>query len=217
MLRVKPGEAIECFDGRGRRYRGAVARVSDRELAVQVETRADDPPPKLAITLAQSLIKPEHFEWAIQKATELGAARILPLLAERSTVRAAEHGSANRLARWARIAEAAVAQCGRARVPAIESPQGVSEALTSLRGGRGLFLTPAETGRPIADAARELVGAGEATIFIGPEGDFSPSEIAAAKQAGLMPVRLGPNAVRAETAAVAALVVVQCLAGEWHV
>jgi len=216
VLRAKPGEAIECLDGQGGVYRGMLAEASDRALVVRVDERLDEPQPRLAITLAQALIRPEHFEWAIQKATELGVARIVPLVTAR-TVRGASGGAASgRLARWRRIMESAAVQCGRARLPALDEPQTLEQMLVDFGGSRGVFLTPAESGTPIASAAAALAGAPSVTVFIGPEGDFSPEEIALAQRAGLTPVRLGPRVLRAETAAVAAVAILQCLAGEWH-
>ena len=80
VLRIKPGEELECFDGQGRTYRGRVTQVGDRELTVSVDQRREEPAPRVKVTLAQSLIHPARFDWVLLKATELGAARITPLV-----------------------------------------------------------------------------------------------------------------------------------------
>ncbi len=224
VLRVKAGDRLECVDGRGRIYQGAIAQCSPQQIVIDVTRQAEEPPPPLRMTLAQALIKPDHFEWAIQKATELGVTRIVPLVTSRTTVRIEKTGTRYRnsvavpgtkIARWRRIAAAATAQCGRARIPDVERPQPFAQALERLSDGERLLLTAGEGGTPIADAIRRLTRDAEVAVFIGPEGDFSPEEVALARRRGLEPVRLGRTILRAETAAVVTLSILQHAVGEF--
>src|SRR3989338_8058444 len=119
VLRVKPGEIIECFDGQGGTYRGQVTHADATRLTVTVDQRREEPVPRVRVTLAQSLIPPAQFEWVLQKATELGAARIIPLIPSRTTIRPSSPAIAtggpgrHRMARWQRIVAEAATQSGR--------------------------------------------------------------------------------------------------------
>jgi len=215
VLRAAAGDRIECVDGRGRIYCGTIAQCSPQQIVVDVTRQIEEAAPPLRLTLAQALIKPEHFEWAMQKATELGAARIVPLVTSRTTVRgvSADDGTA-RLARWRRIVEAAAAQCGRARLPDLEPPQPFAQAVERLGSGVRLLLTAGEGSQPIAHALQRVTRGSDVAVFIGPEGDFAPEEVALAARRGIDIVRLGRTVLRAETAAVAALSILQYAAGE---
>lgn len=213
VLRVKPGDRLECVDGRRYRYAGKVTACSPRQVSVAVEQRLEEPPPWLSITLAQALIKPERFEWVIQKATELGVARLVPLVTARTQARLPADRAAQRLARWRRIAEEATRQCGRIVVPALEVPQPVASFLETMKGRHVLCLTLSQPGRPLAESIADLHQLRDLTIMIGPEGDFSPEEAARAARQGARLVRLGAATLRAETAAMAVLAIVQHAAG----
>ena len=204
VLRVSVGDRLECFDGHGRIYTGSVIRRARRELTLTIDRTIEESPAPVAITLAQALIKPERFEWAIQKATELGIARLVPMVTSRTAVRL----RAQRLARWQRIAEEASSQCGRATVPIIEEPQTFARVLERRRGCLAILFTLLD-GSPLEEHLPDLKGACEAAILIGPEGDFSPEEVALAKQHGIRTARLGRLVLRSETAAIATLAILQ--------
>ena len=207
VLRLSVGDRLECFDGQGRIYAGSVIRRARRELTVTIDRTTEESPAPVAITLAQALIKPERFEWAIQKATELGVARLMPMMTSRTAVRPRAE-RAQRLARWQRIAEEASSQCGRATVPIIEEPQAFERILEQLRGRPAILFTLLE-GSPLEEHLLDLKGACEAAILIGPEGDFSPEEVALATQRGIRTARLGGLVLRSETAAIATLAILQ--------
>lgn len=213
VLRVRPGDRLECCDGQGRRYVGPILRASSRELVVAIERADHEPPPPVAFTLAQALIKPQRFEWVIQKATELGVAQILPLYTARTMSRPVAHGAGLRGARWQRIAREAAAQCGRATIPLVGAPRPFAAAVEALGGQPALMLTLADEGLPLREAGRRLRRAAEATIFIGPEGDFTPEEIQVATRHGVCAVRLQHLILRSETAAIAALAILQHTVG----
>jgi 16S rRNA (uracil1498-N3)-methyltransferase len=153
------------------------------------------------------------MELVVQKATELGASRIVPLATERSIVKLEEGRGRERAERWRRIAQEAARQCGRADVPQVDEPKDWAGLFGLLRAEperRGLLLDPAAPVR-LSDAAR---GVSRVLIAIGPEGGFSLDEREAAARAGLLPATLGKLVLRTETAGLAALAILQHLHGE---
>jgi len=215
VLRVRPGDALECVDGTGRRYRGHITRCDAGEVTMAIDASSVDVAPRMPITLAQAMIRPERFEWVIEKSTELGVARILPMITSR-TVRGdlvSRHRA--RVERWRRIAAAAAVQCGRSTVPALEEPCAFAEVFERLRGGRALLPTLAVQGRPLIEAMEMVAQDTALTVLIGPEGDFTMDEVQLAQRQGACAVRLGDATLRSETAAVALLAILQCRTGGW--
>lgn len=214
VVRVRRGDRLECFDGTGRRYAGPIVKASAQELVVAVERSDEERPPRIAFTLAQAFIRPQRFEWVIQKAAELGVAAVIPIFTARTTIRPSAKEATSRRSRWQRIAQEAAAQCGRATVPTVHDPRPLSSVLTALGAYPALMLTLVADGLPLQEAAARLAGAAEAVIFIGPEGDFTAEEAALAKRHGVCAVRLGRLTLRSETAAIATLAILQHLMGE---
>src|SRR3989338_2966366 len=141
VLRVRAGEPIECFYGAGTVYRGTVAQCLARRIEIDVTGQRTESAAAPRITLAVGLIRPERFEWIVEKATELGVASVVPLYTHRARSRPAGGGAATRSARWQRIAAEAAAQSGRAFVPIVSEPQEVDEvALASAAGARAVRL-----------------------------------------------------------------------------
>lgn len=209
VLRLRTGAELEVFDGKGRRFRAALTG-SGLEIGAPLPARER----RLDVVLAQALAKGEKMEWVIQKATELGAARILPLATERSVVRLDAQRGAARTARWRRIAEEAARQCGRSDVPGVDEPRGWDAVFALLQGDperRGLLLDPDPGELRLGDAAR---GVSRLLVAVGPEGGFSPGERARAVESGLLGVALGAQVLRSETAGLAALSVVLHVNGE---
>ncbi|MGZ6126354.1 MAG: 16S rRNA (uracil(1498)-N(3))-methyltransferase [Myxococcales bacterium] len=203
VLRLLPGAELEVFDGKGGRFR-AVLTAEGLEIGAPLpagERRPD-------VVLVQALAKGEKMDLVIQKATELGAARIVPLATERSVVRLDAQRGISRAARWRRIAQEAARQCGRADVPAVDGPCGWDDVFALLGEDperRGLLLDPDERGLRLGDAAR---GVARLLVAAGPEGGFSPAERGRALERGLLGVALGPLVLRSETAGRVALAVV---------
>jgi 16S rRNA (uracil1498-N3)-methyltransferase len=164
---------------------------------------ARDPGP--AITLCAALVKFDHFEWMIEKATELGVSRILPVAAARSE-KGLDQGARKRLERWRRIALESSQQCRRAHLPEILDPAAFGAALQAEASLR-LFLDETGGGEPILKA---LSPAPSGAVFVGPEGGWTEAERGEALAAGWKAVSLGSNILRAETAALAALAVMGC-------
>lgn len=207
VLRIRSGDPVEVFDGEGTGYAGEVAFCGS-EVHVQGLTkieRPDDCRPRLI--LAQALIKSDRFEWILQKATEFGAAAIVPLKSRYCDVRIPESRLDSRMERWRRIVREAARQCCRVTVPEVHMPMDFARlrALDEFAGCRGLFLCPGASLRwkGISHNAPGYV------LFIGPEGGWHPDEIEEAAKSGFERFNLGPRILRAETAALAALVLVQ--------
>jgi 16S rRNA (uracil1498-N3)-methyltransferase len=201
VLRLRAGDELAVFDGRGGEWGATVEEVArDRVTVVAGAPREGDPEPRLRVTLFQARVRPERLEWVFQKGTEIGVAAFRIVDAERSEAAAP---SAGRLDRYRRVVLEACKQSGRRRVPelaegAIAAPAAGTLALL-LDGGPG---TP-----PVGHALR---GASppEVWIAVGPEGGFTPEEVVAAGDAGWTRASLGPRTLRTETAgAVAAALV----------
>jgi len=199
VARVTPGDAIEVLDLAGRVAIGRLLAWERDACRVAVESvvsgRGEPPEPA---RLALCLLHTAAFDWAVEKATELGATEIVPVLSGR-TQRERRH---DRPARWRRVAAAAVAQCGRSRPPAIGEPVALDGLLERAEGLR-LVADAAGAGGSIATAGTGF------TLLVGPEGGLTDDERRNVLAAGFRPVALGPRTLRAETAAVAALAVVQ--------
>lgn len=190
VLRVRPGDRFSAFDGSGVEALAEVVSVGTKVTARVLERSRPAVEAGLKVTLYLALVKGERFDWAVEKATELGVARLVPLQTERTDVR--DPGETRR-ERWQRIAVSAAAQCGRVRVPRVEAPV----SLSAVRGP-GFLLAPG--GPPLVGPWPE-----EMSLVIGPEGGFTDDEVRQAEQAGLRVAGLGPRVLRVETAAVAAL------------
>lgn len=201
VLRVKPGETVNVFDGRGRE---AQARVGEAGALTLLQESATAPLP-CRITLAQAIPK-KHMDLIVQKATELGVASLVPLISERTVKRPT--GSSDR---WREIALEACKQSGNNWLPEIHEPQPAREFL---RAPGRFDLKLIASLQPDARSLKEILSDDSTTprdaistalLLIGPEGDFTPAELAAAKSAGCRPLSLGPLVLRAETAALYAL------------
>ncbi len=204
VLRLAPGARLELFDGQGGAY---AAEVLDGFGALALGPRREARPP-LALWLVVALAKGEKMDWVVQKATELGVTDIRPFAAERSVVRLdAERGEA-RAARWRRIAAEAARQSGRADVPAVAEPGPLTAVLGSIPEGFARFVFH-PGGEPLAgDPA-----AGIAAV-VGPEGGLSAGEVGACEAAGARRVSLGPRVLRAETASLVAVALLQARFGD---
>jgi 16S rRNA (uracil1498-N3)-methyltransferase len=224
VLRLASGEPLSLFDGEGREVAAVLVRVSPREVIAEVRAELPPPEPEPVLHLYQALIRPNRFEWLLEKATELGAGRITPVVGARCRVRTEEFGP-SRLARWRRIVVEASEQCGRGRLPELGAPLPFAAALADAAASAVVVL-PWEGARadapPLGEVARMVGGAADPprphagrvhparrplAVFIGPEGGFAPEEVAAARTRGALLVSLGPRVLRAETAALAALAI----------
>lgn len=210
VLRMAPGATVQLFDGSGREYQGELVEVGKKSVSVElhevVDGLAESP---LRIHLGQGLSRGERMDWAIQKATELGAAEITPLVSERCEVRLKDERADKRLAHWRQIAISACEQCGRSVLPVIHAPLDLGEWQRQVQADLKLVLHP--VAEPLASHARPS----SLAMLIGPEGGLSEAEVEQAKEHGFQAVRLGPRVLRTETAPVVALSVTQQLWGDF--
>lgn len=194
VVRVREGEEVELFDGKGIAAHGVITAVEHDRLTVNVLTIIDAREARLSITLAMSIIALDKFELVLQKATELGVRSIVPIVTERVDIRAERYRGKQE--RWERIVFEAVKQCGRARTPQLEAPLPFAEAIAR-PGTKIVFDADASDSPGMSPEAQ--------TLFIGPEGGWSEGELALAREAGAHFRRLGPRRLRAETAAIVAV------------
>ena len=213
VLRLRAGEEVTLFDGRGGEYAGRIAAIERLRVSVEVLAhRALERESPLAVTLVQGVSAGEKMDFTVQKATELGVAALQPLVCERSTGRIAGERAAQKRAHWQRVAIAACEQCGRNRVPEILAPLALEQYCRDAAPGNGLLLSP-EAHVSLREAAAQLGKA--VTLAAGPESGFTGRERALIAQSGFVPVRLGPRVLRTETAALAALAALNALAGDF--
>lgn len=216
VLRLAPGDEVSLFDGRGRGWFGTIESIDRQTTRIRL-TRSDDRAvePSCRVTLIQGIPHHDRMDLIVQKTTEIGVARILPVITRRTVVRARGPGAAGRLARWRRIAQEASRQSGRLAVPEVCDPIAWQDVdMDRLGAQMGFLLSPAgaAAGPPVRpDLGRAADGA---SIAVGPEGGFSEEEEAAALARGFIPVSLGPRILRTETAGMVAVALVLFLAGE---
>jgi 16S rRNA (uracil1498-N3)-methyltransferase len=204
VARVAPGDPVEVLDLVGNVGIGTMARWEGKACVVQVgrvERGRGEPPAPLVLGLA--VLHTQAFDWAVEKATELGATGVIPVLAER--VQGGRHAA--RVERWQRLADAAVAQCGRSRPPRVVGPLALLDFVEAARGARFFADLGARMPAPFEPDSSGV------TMLVGPEGGFTDEERAAILAGGFVGLPLGPRILRAETAAVATLALAQSLAG----
>jgi 16S rRNA (uracil1498-N3)-methyltransferase len=219
VLRLRPGDAATVLDGAGGEMRCVLAEATRREVTLTVKERITHPTPAVAVTLFQSVPKGKTMEWIVEKATELGAAAIVPVLTARTVVRVDEEDAAAKRSRWERTAIEAVKQCGNPWLPRLTSPVTLPEALALAPDADLKLVASLEPGARRAGRYLEefRVRAGRQprhiAVWIGPEGDFTPAEYAALAAEGAQPLSLGGLVLRCETAAIAALAILLHEAG----
>ncbi|MFM8471126.1 MAG: RsmE family RNA methyltransferase [Limisphaerales bacterium] len=211
VLRLGIGDAVTLLDGAGVEARGTILAVDKRAVRVGVHERIVHPPLPCAVTLFQALPKGRLMDTIVEKATELGAARIVPLLTEHTISRPDDDHAVSKLEQWRTTALEAVKQCGNPWLPRIESPVTFAEPLRrNERVDLALVASLHPGARPLRAVfeefqAREQRRPATLAVWVGPEGDFTPEEIKALVQSGVQPITLGCLVLRCDTAAVATL------------
>jgi len=207
VLRLEPGAPLAVFDGRGGEYAARIESVRKDTVIIEVQERSrSSRESSLSLTLAQGVSRGERMDWVVQKATELGVTAIVPVLTERTVVKLDARQSERKLTHWRGIAVAACEQSGRDRIPDIVAPIAVHEFLHGIDPqATRLLLSPTGTQRvnDLKAPERRII------VLIGPEGGLAETEQRAAVGAGFVAVRMGPRVLRTETAAVAALTLLQ--------
>jgi 16S rRNA (uracil1498-N3)-methyltransferase len=205
VLRLEPGTGVEIFDDAGNVADGVLVE-SGGQLSVRVEGLRDSSRSGPSLIVASAVPKGDRADWMVEKLSELGVNRFVPLLSDRSVVMPAGR---NKLDRWNRLAIESAKQSGRAGVMQIAPMTPLKEAIDAA-GNDGLFFSTEPDAPPIRNAFSRLPG-GPLHLFIGPEGGWTEEELGRFRSAGLTPVSLGPTILRIETAALSAAAVVQAL------
>jgi 16S rRNA (uracil1498-N3)-methyltransferase len=213
VLRLRGGAAVRVFDGDGAEFEAVLDEVSRRTVSVHLGGRAEPRPESgLYLVLAVSPLRGDRMELVVQKATELGAREIWPVVTDRTDAAARPALQGSRTERWARVASGAAEQCGRAVVPRV-APTARLEGLLSrpFHGTRVVLLeTPGHP--PLVSLSVEA--SSPLLLLVGPAGGFEPGEADRLRAAGFLAASLGPRVLRAETAAVAGVAVAQARWGD---
>ena len=206
VMRLGTGEHVLLFDGQSGEWIARIAETGRKRMTLAVEDRTREREAVPDLWLAFAPVKRAQTDWLVEKATELGIARLLPVATQRTIVERVK------LERLQGIAIEASEQCNRTTVPAINEPQSLAAFLTA-HSGRALYFAAEAGGEPAAAAFKS----GPATILTGPEGGFTDEERSAIRAAPTAaPISLGPRILRAETAALAAVTTYMALAGDWR-
>ena len=207
VLRLQPGDALTLFNGTDAQWAAVVTQMGRRDVTVMVgAAQRVSREAARAVHLWVGMPANERMDWLVEKATELGVARITPLVTARTVLRLSGERAQKRQAHWQAIAEAACEQCGRNQLPVIDPPQTLTEALAGLAAGpvRWVLDVSAEA-QSWAQRQADLRAQTPVVVLSGPEGGLDPRELAQAKAAGFLALSLGARVLRAETAALLAL------------
>jgi 16S rRNA (uracil1498-N3)-methyltransferase len=212
-LRLREGDELVLFDGRGGEYAGKLAVSGKQAFAVLERFDPREAESPLPVTLVQALAGGDKMDWVVEKAVELGVAAIQPVQSERSVVRLQGERADKRRAHWQAIAVAASEQCGRNRVVPVQPILRLDEWLAQplAAGAAHLVLHPDES----APLWERLPAPQPVVLLIGPEGGWSEREVQAARAAGYLPARCGPRVLRTETAGLAVLAALQARHGDF--
>jgi len=207
VMRLEVGGEVLVFDGRSGEWLARVADVGKKRMTLRVEQRTREPEVTPDVWLAFAPVKRTQTDWLVEKATELGAARLLPVMTQRTNTERVK------VERLEAIAVEAAEQCGRTRIPDIEEPMPLKHLLAHRDAARTLYFADEAGGEWPPDAFT----AGACMILTGPEGGFSDQERAMIRDApNSVAISLGPRILRAETAALAALACYMAIAGDWR-
>ncbi len=213
VLRLERGHPIVLFNGDGHEFRGEISQLGKRAVSVRVLEMLDSANREspLQLTLAQGVARGEKMDLIVQKATELGVSRIIPLITERTEVKLDAERAGRRLAHWQAVIAAACEQSGRVRLPTLAAPQRLATWASALgeESGLRLALDPAGEVSP-----RALPAFASAVLVVGPEGGLSDQDLNILDQADFHGLRLGPRILRTETAGLAAITALQAIHGD---
>ena len=205
VMRLGEGAELLTFDGQSGEWLARIAQAGKKRMTLSVERLTREPETVPDVWLAFAPVKRNPTDWLVEKATELGVAKLIPVMTRRTIAERVK------LERLQTIAIEAAEQCGRSVLPSIEQPVSLAELLST--NGRTLYFADEGGGEPAASAFKQ----GPSTILTGPEGGFTDEERSAIRAASnAVPVSLGPRILRAETAALAALASYMAIAGDWR-
>ncbi len=214
VLRLEEGDPVHLFDGEGKEYQASIVQITRGRVILSLKPEAASVPMEspAKIILGMALLKTPRFDWLLQKVTELGVSEVVPFSSSHVVPRWEEGQTGRRRARWEKIAAEAAKQCGRAAVPQIHSLRSFEEALV-YDAGRATKVLLWEKEKALR-LGETVARSSKVFVLVGPEGGFSDEEALQAQAAGFQPVRLGPRILRAETAGVAIVALLQFILGD---
>lgn len=214
VLRLREGATVFAFDGEGNEWEGQIASLGKHETALAIVRQLTDVVESpLRLTLAQALVKGDKFDLVVQKTTELGVTRIVPLLTDHSEIRRVEERAEQRLQRWRRISLEALKQCGRRRLVEIAEPVSFADFCASAFASHNLIFSE-RGGRGLREVASGLQQVTQLSVSVASEGGWSEGELQSAESNGFLAVHLGARVLRTETAAIVAVALAQHLFGD---
>jgi 16S rRNA (uracil1498-N3)-methyltransferase len=215
VLRLRIGDEVQIFDGLGNALDATINSIQGKHVVLgNLQTCMGQPESGLHIVLAQAMCSSDKMDWIVQKATELGAAGIIPVQTQRSVARLVGARAEKRAEHWRNVTVSACEQSGRNSLPQLHSPQDLGVWLNEMRHipASKFILLPGGASNLQSQSKPEA----QAVLLIGPEGGFTTYEANVAQQAGFVPVLLGPRVLRTETAAIAGIAALQLLWGDFN-
>jgi 16S rRNA (uracil1498-N3)-methyltransferase len=213
VLRMRVGDALVLFDGRGGEYSASLEGIDKKRVVVSVNSHVDiERESPLAVTLVQAVSSRDRMDVTLQKAVELGVARIVPVMSQRSVVRLSGERADQRVQHWQQVVVAACEQCGRNQVPHVEALIPLVTFLERPQPSVGRWMLSPHAEHALRSLEKPLTAV---ELLVGPEGGLTAEEERAAGDAGFMAVRIGPRILRTETAAPALLAAMQALWGDF--
>jgi 16S rRNA (uracil1498-N3)-methyltransferase len=214
VLRLERGAPLILFNGDGYEFDASLASLAKHAVTAEIgHKRIVDRESVLPLTLVQAIARGEKMDWILQKATELGVARIVPVVTDRTEVKLDAERAERRMAHWRGVLASACEQCGRNRLPELEPPQALDRWLATLGDAPTLRLALLPEGDITLRQFPQMDNG--AILAVGPEGGFTANDVALLTQAGFHGLRLGPRILRTETAGLAALAALQAMAGDF--
>ncbi|WP_342146585.1 16S rRNA (uracil(1498)-N(3))-methyltransferase [Rickettsiella endosymbiont of Aleochara curtula] len=210
VLRLQVGDDFIVFNGKAGEFRAIIIELSKSVVTVKLgEFDAVSRESSLQITLAQAVLRSDKMDYVLQKAVELGVTRFIPLITARSTLKLAPERWQKRSLHWQGVMLAACEQSGRTRLPKLENPMTFDVATTSIKAEQRIILQPC-----VKQNINSLPRCQSVAVLVGPEGGWSENELKCARVATYSPIQLGPRVLRAETAGLAAVSILQSLYGD---
>jgi len=208
VLRLERGDKVVVFDGRGRELTGEIVATDSGKIELRKLHEAQTPPLRCQITLGQAIPKGKNMDLIVQKAVEIGAAEIAPILSDRTVVRLDQESSATKHGKWQTVALEAAKQCGQNWLPQVHAPQTISQFFAERRRFDLQLIGSLQSDavhlkKILADYEAEHRDRPRSVLMlVGPEGDFTPAELSLARSHGCRPITLGPIVLRVETASI---------------
>jgi 16S rRNA (uracil1498-N3)-methyltransferase len=209
VLRMQTGDKLVLFNGRGHELTAEIANVADHEIRLRKLHESETAPLRCRIVLGQAIPKGKNMDLIVQKAVEIGAAEIAPIISDRTVVQVGLETAAQKQSKWQQIAIEAAKQCGQNWLPRVHAPRKLGEFFSALEQSFDLRLIGSL--QPDAQHLKKILAAYSnehgnrpncVLMLVGPEGDFTPAELALARRYGCQPITLGPIILRVETAAI---------------